>query len=48
MKAGVKPKPITEKKIQITTNRCFTPNEIKSHGGLEALKIKMKNKVLEI
>lgn len=48
MKPGRTPKALEDKKIQITTNRCFTPQEVKSHGGIEALKIKMKNKVLEI
>ena len=48
MKTGRTPKALEDKKIQITTNRCVTPQEFKSHGWIEALKIKMKNKVLEI
>lgn len=48
MKKGRIPKPENEKKIQLTTNRCFTPAEIEFHGGIEQLKIKMKNKVLEL
>lgn len=48
MKTGRKQKPLSEKKIQVTVNRCFTPQEISSLGGLESLKVKMKEKVLEI